>query len=337
LKISIVIPTFNRAALLPRALRSALANAGPGDEIIVVDDGSTDNTTSVVGGFGEPVRFLRLNHQGAGAARNAGVKAARNPLVAFLDSDDEWMPDKLAIQRHFMENRPDILFTGTNFCVRKLEEEISGYAGKWLCQGKSFKEMFGAPVPYSSICGASPRGNDFDVYIGRCYASLLATNCISTITLMVRRQEAGDALHFAEDIPTFEDWECIARLARAGRFAFLDCDTAWNYGHDGPRLTDANDFETATSRLRLIQRVWGADDSFLQEHGSCYDAMVRTQRLVRTRYFLRSGNSKEARAELGRLDAAPLEYRMMAGMPGPLLKALHAVRSAVKKGANTTR
>src|ERR1044072_1197793 len=96
-RVSAVIPTHNRAHLVTRAIQSALAALSPGDEIIVVDDGSTDGTAVAVEAFGPPVPLMRLAHRGAAAARNAGLDAARGPLVAFLDDDDEWFPDKVAL------------------------------------------------------------------------------------------------------------------------------------------------------------------------------------------------------------------------------------------------
>src|SRR5215213_4961126 len=97
--ISVVIPTYNRARLLPRAIDSALAACAPGDEIIVADDGSTDGTEAALAPYQSRIRYLPLPHRGAAAARNAGMTAARTPLVALLDSDDEFMPDKLTLQR----------------------------------------------------------------------------------------------------------------------------------------------------------------------------------------------------------------------------------------------
>jgi glycosyltransferase involved in cell wall biosynthesis len=95
-RISAVIPTWNRARLLERALRSVLAQTRPPDEIVVVDDGSTDGTEAVVARFGPAVRFVRQRNAGAGAARNRGVETATGTFVAFLDSDDVWAPGHLA-------------------------------------------------------------------------------------------------------------------------------------------------------------------------------------------------------------------------------------------------
>src|SRR5436190_457298 len=105
LTVSVVIPTYNRAALVPRAVASAIANTVSGDEIIVVDDGSTDGTREALAPFAKKIRLLEGRHAGAGAARNLGIAEARGDLIAFLDSDDEWLRNKLMLQRALMEAR----------------------------------------------------------------------------------------------------------------------------------------------------------------------------------------------------------------------------------------
>lgn len=110
LPISVVIPTYNRATLVRRAVQSALAAMRPEDEVIVVDDGSTDDTATVLAAYGNRIRFLRVARGGPGAARNHGVQTARHPLIAFLDSDDEWMSDKLTLQRAVMQARGEVVF-----------------------------------------------------------------------------------------------------------------------------------------------------------------------------------------------------------------------------------
>jgi glycosyltransferase involved in cell wall biosynthesis len=96
--ISVVIPTYNRAALLGRAVESALAQTVAPLEILIVDDGSTDNTAEVCRAWGAPVRYIRTANGGVAKARNVGMAEARGEWVALLDSDDEWEPDKLAAQ-----------------------------------------------------------------------------------------------------------------------------------------------------------------------------------------------------------------------------------------------
>jgi len=104
-RVSILLPTFNRARLIGRSIRSVLAQTDPRFELLVIDDGSTDETETVVGGFGDPrIRYLRTeSNGGAPAARNFGIRQAKTDLIAFQDSDDEWMPDKLQKQLDAMD------------------------------------------------------------------------------------------------------------------------------------------------------------------------------------------------------------------------------------------
>lgn len=93
--ISAVIPSYNRAELVGRAIQSALDQTLPPVEVLVVDDGSTDHTRSIVEDFGSPVRWLYKENAGVAAARNTGVDAVLSDWIAFLDSDDMWTPDHL--------------------------------------------------------------------------------------------------------------------------------------------------------------------------------------------------------------------------------------------------
>ncbi|MDX6767714.1 MAG: glycosyltransferase family A protein [Candidatus Methylacidiphilales bacterium] len=110
--ISVIIPAFNREQYLGEAIRSALEQTLPPGEIIVVDDGSTDGTAAVARSFGGIVRCLSQKNQGAGPARNWGVESARGPWLAFLDSDDLWLPEKLEWQIRHLGTHPatDLVF-----------------------------------------------------------------------------------------------------------------------------------------------------------------------------------------------------------------------------------
>src|SRR5262245_3320321 len=122
--VSVLIPTYNRAHLVARSVESALAAMLPDDELIVADDGSTDNTEQVLAPYAGRIRLLRLPHGGAGVTRNAAIGVATRPLVAFLDSDDEWDSDKLVLQRALMDARPDVLFCFSDFRVRETDGRI---------------------------------------------------------------------------------------------------------------------------------------------------------------------------------------------------------------------
>jgi glycosyltransferase involved in cell wall biosynthesis len=96
--VSVIIPTRNRAGRVAEAVDSILGQSPASREVIVVDDGSTDETASVIRAFGAPVRYLCQRHAGPAAARNRGIREARAEILAFLDDDDLWSPDKLARQ-----------------------------------------------------------------------------------------------------------------------------------------------------------------------------------------------------------------------------------------------
>jgi glycosyltransferase involved in cell wall biosynthesis len=321
LPVSVIIPTHDRAHLVPRAVASALAAVAPGDEVIVVDDGSSDGTEQALAGVADRIRYLRTDHRGAGRARNLGVRQARHPLVAFLDSDDEWTPDKLELQRTVMRERPEVLFCFTDFESRHAgEPSRHGYLARWRRDGRGWDEILGPPFRYSSLAPLPAGRQDLDVYVGDLYPEVLGDHLVPTFTLMVRREAAGDALWFAEDLPTYEDLECHGRLARAGLAAYLDCETAAQWGHPGPRLTDADRFACATARLTVIERVYGNDPAFLKSYRDRYDAELRSQHLVRARHLLTLGRSTEARRDLRLAGRAPLHFRAAASLPPGLLE-----------------
>src|SRR5512143_3730544 len=106
--VSVVMPVYNGARYLRQALESALAQTYRPLEIVVVDDGSTDETPAILAEFGTRIRALRQPNSGSAAARNAALDAARGELIAFLDADDLWLPQKLAVQVEYLREHPDV-------------------------------------------------------------------------------------------------------------------------------------------------------------------------------------------------------------------------------------
>lgn len=130
MQVSVIIPTFNRARTLPRALNSVLSETEISFEIIVVDDGSTDETKALIDDFKRrrpEIRYVYQNNRGPASARNEGIKKAGGTCVAFLDSDDEWLPGKLKAQLDFFERNPAYLISQT--------EEI------WIRNGRRVNPM----------------------------------------------------------------------------------------------------------------------------------------------------------------------------------------------------
>ncbi len=112
-QISVIIPTFNRAWSLARAIDSVLTQTFAPKEIIVVDDGSTDETAQVLAGYGDRIQVLTRPNAGVSSSRNAGICHSTGEWIALLDSDDEWMPEKLACQTAFFQAHPEALICQT--------------------------------------------------------------------------------------------------------------------------------------------------------------------------------------------------------------------------------
>ena len=96
--VSVIIPAYNAEAYIRRSIESVLLQTYPANEVIVIDDGSTDHTAEILKNYMQQVQYIYQNNAGASAARNVGIKRATSKWIAFLDADDEWMPNKLEEQ-----------------------------------------------------------------------------------------------------------------------------------------------------------------------------------------------------------------------------------------------
>lgn len=187
--VSVIIPTYNRAHIVGEAIESVLTQDYPNKELIVVDDGSTDlSIPSLPGreGQGEGVngdyKHIPIPHSGVSAARNAGIKRAHGDLIAFLDSDDYWLPGKLTRQTDFFRENPDIHICQT--------EEIWIRNGKRVNPKKIHKKH---------------SGWIFEECIPRCI--------VSPSAVIIRRGVFDDIGMFDEDMPACEDYDLWLRAA----------------------------------------------------------------------------------------------------------------------------
>jgi len=143
--ISVIIPSYNAAPVICRAIDSVLAQTYSDYEIIVVDDGSTDNTAEIIKKYGDKVRYLYQNSAGAGVARNTGIAAAKREWIAFLDADDQWLPDKLRLQTELLARNPELQWCATNYTQTdgvRSAPSISPSAIKTVLAGRDYIENY---------------------------------------------------------------------------------------------------------------------------------------------------------------------------------------------------
>jgi glycosyltransferase involved in cell wall biosynthesis len=194
LRISVVIPVYNGERFIGEALQSVLDQTYPAFEIIVVDDGSTDATEGMIREISSPipVGYYRQENQGAGAARNLGVSVARGDWVAFLDSDDLWSPQKLAVQVRYLEDHPEADFVYSNV-------QVTDEGGHPIFH---VRQLFFEPV----------------VFQDRPFAQLS--------TVVMRRELFRKTGGFPEGLRLYEDLALFARIARLTSMHFIQGDLA---------------------------------------------------------------------------------------------------------------
>jgi glycosyltransferase involved in cell wall biosynthesis len=208
--ISIIIPSYNRGEFISRAVHSVLCQTFNNVEILVVDDGSTDDTLQQLQQLqGKDPRLKIIQHEnnlGAQAARNTGIRAAMAPYIAFLDSDDEWLPNKLERQISLIES------SNNNVGVV--------YAGfLWVhADGRPTKQQ-------------APR------FRGKIYRNALKEWIADTNTFMVRKDILYKAGLLDENIRSYQEWDLCIKLARYTEFDFVDEPLAIYHIHDKPAIS----------------------------------------------------------------------------------------------------
>ena len=189
--VSVVIPTQNRRRLISRAIDSVRAQTRPPNEILVVDDGSTDDTARFVAETYPEVQLLRQENRGVSAARNAGIRAAEGELIAFLDSDDDWLPRKLERQLQAMEASPGALLCHTN--------EI------WIRNGRRVNPM-----------------KKHQKFGGCIFEKALPLCVISPSSVLVDRRLFDEVGLFDESLPACEDYDLWLRVCARFPVLFVD-------------------------------------------------------------------------------------------------------------------
>ena len=228
IRVSVIIPAYNSARWLGEAIESVLGQTFHEFELIVVDDGSTDNTSYIARAFTDPrIRYLHQHNKGLSAARNAGIRESRAEYVALLDADDIFKPNKLELQVSVLDQRPALALVTCGFDVLDERGATVGEQRPWLAQPK------------------------IDLQ------SLLFVNPVLPSTLVVRRSSFESVGLFDETLRRYEDWEFSLRLAASGhQFGYIK-EVLVEYRRHGSNLSTAP---------RLVHAATEDAEKFLTRH-----------------------------------------------------------------------
>lgn len=203
MNISAVIPAYNSAAFITDAVRSIQQQTYPIDEIIIVDDGSTDNTEQIVSTLSGRIVSIKQQNQGPSAARNTGIEAAKNEWIAFLDADDQWTPNKIERQLEVLQKHPElVLIAGDMAEIDKNDQVITESVLDKHHLLTRFQSLDNRPIPNA-------------------LAELVTKNFIPTGTVLVKKSALQEAGSFNPSIRFGEDLECWAKIAAKHPIACL--------------------------------------------------------------------------------------------------------------------
>ncbi len=333
-----IIPTHDRAPVITRAVDSVLAQDGADLEVIVVDDGSTDDTRHVLRSrYAGDDRVVCVFQEQAGvaAARNAGLARARGELVAFLDSDDRWQPGKLALQLACLARVPEAGMIWTEMrAVDGAGDIVPGSSLRSIFTFRAgFEELFAHRIPLGEIVD----GATGTLYWGDVYDGMVVGNLVLPSAAILTRARLAAVGGYDEKLAVAgEDFDFFLRTCRAGPVAFIDVPTVLKQGERADALTHPS------KRLYLARNyVTTMEGALARDAGRIKldPEVVRGARAYGHAWiglsYLESGDAAGARRHLRRsLRLAPGNPRTfvllaLALLPGPLVaRAIHSVRRA---------
>ena len=208
--ISVIIPAYNSAAYLPETLHSIVSQSVKDVEVIVIDDGSTDDTAAVAAAFGNTVRSIRVDHSGGPARpRNTGIQAARGELIALFDGDDIMLPGKLEEQQAFLADHPDIPLVFTNF------QNFSD-------DGRTFPDFLQDHLDFQRMPKVPLEGKRFRIPSAAAFDTLIPDTYIGTSGVLMRRSLPAEVGGFDETLANSDDVDFFFRVARRYDLGYVD-------------------------------------------------------------------------------------------------------------------
>jgi len=300
--ISVIIPTYNRAALVVEAVESVLLQTWKELDIIVIDDGSSDDTQARLAQFAGKIRVIHQANAGVNAARNHGIALARGEYIALLDNDDLWLDYKLEAQQFLLNRYPDVAFIFSNFQIRRDDgDTMSSGLSSWHVEMSDWRNAFSA-FEQVAIPIAERESLDTPVYHANIYHGSLHAPYVLPSTTLIRRRFMDSDIRLNETDPTCGDWEYFARLSHRHASLFMDRDTTINRSHeDTVRLTRLPQITQVRRRIAMIDRTWAADNSFYQRH---HDEVDQVRHSLLMKLSLLQGLEGQSRSAIDTLNRA---------------------------------
>ncbi len=236
---SVVIPVYNRTHFLKNALESVFLQSYKSFEVIVVDDGSEVDLFSAIRPYLPKIKYIKIpENKGVSFARNVGIEASEYDFVAFLDSDDIWLPNKLELQKRFIEKH-DLLFCHT--------DEFWFKHGKFVNQGRKHEK-----------------------YGGMIFHKILDFCRISPSSVVVHKDVFKRVGYFDENLPVCEDYDLWLRIAHRFEIGYLPVKTIIKVAHEGEQLSLSTPF---MEYYRLLSLTKFLNSNFLQHNDKKYVIM----------------------------------------------------------------
>jgi glycosyltransferase involved in cell wall biosynthesis len=307
--VSVVIPTYNRAHLVGEAIQSALDQTYPNCEVIVIDDGSQDHTEEMIRtrfGGNSRVRCFRQENRGVSAARNRALSEARGEFIAFLDSDDSWLPGKLELQVACLRFLPTagMIWTDMEAVDGQGKTIFPTYLRRMYSTYRFFptpQDLFTAEHRLDQVVSGGLAGFSADVrlFCGDIYASMVLGNLVHTSTVLIRRERQQQVGLFAEDYRTGEDYPFHLRTSRVGPVAFVDVSTTRYRIGQGDALTAPQySFGLAKAYVDTLEESLSKDGDRLRLPAGRLDDCLASAYAWLGREYLKQMDAPHARAYL---------------------------------------
>lgn len=206
--VSVIIPAYNCAAFIGEAIQSVINQTFDSYEVIVIDDGSTDDTAAVVDHFGDRVRYLRQENQGVAAARNRGIRSAAGQIIGFLDADDRWKPDKLERQIPILLSADDIgvIFSGH----QNLGGQTAGF------------NQYESPELTKLLSVISLGQHAYLIDDKNLFQKIMRYYLLLTSTVLIKKSCIEHVGGFDESLDIAEDTQLWLRISKRSKVAFVD-------------------------------------------------------------------------------------------------------------------